>query len=451
MVRVFGGMRRNTSFVERKREFAFLHAPPMHHLIVTIGSHGDTHPFVGIGRELRRRGHRVTLVANEIFAPLARSADLEFEMLGSAAEFREALKLKDMWHPAKGLKTVFENAILPLMRPTYDIIRDRYVPGETVVTAHAIAFGARIAQETLGIPLATVHLAPAVFRSVHQPPVFGVAMWAQHLPKPLLGALWWFGDRFVADAVLKRPINALRAEFGLPPVSKIIDQWWLSPQRVIALFPPWYGQPQPDWPKQVKLTGFPLYDERGVEPLSAPLAEFLDAGPPPIAFTFGSAMTHASKLLHASADACHRLGRRGLLLTRFREQVPPTLPDGVRHFDYAPFSELLPQCAALVHHGGIGTTAQALAAGVPQLIVPFAHDQHDNAARVRRLGVGTELAPKKYRAKRVAKVLDALLCDRGLGARCKVVARKFEGSDVLRETCDLIEDVDRGATLATVT
>src|SRR5437660_12157266 len=154
----------------------------MHHLLVTIGSHGDTHPFVGLGTRLRGRGHRVTLVANGTFEPLARAAGLAFEELGTAEEYRKALDLPDMWHPLKGFKNVFEVGVLPLMRKTYDAIERHYVPGETIVTAHAIAFGARMAQEKLGVPLATIHLAPAVFRSGIEPPTFAHTGFMRYTP-----------------------------------------------------------------------------------------------------------------------------------------------------------------------------------------------------------------------------------------------------------------------------
>src|SRR6185436_13395214 len=98
---------------------------------------------------------------------------------------------------------------------------------------------------------------------------------------------------------------------------------------------------------------------------------------------------------------CALLGRRGILLTRHREQVPDNLPREVIHIDYAPFSQLLPRCAALVHHGGIGTSAQALASGVPQLVTPFTHDQPDNAARLKRLGGAEVLPSSRYRAHRI--------------------------------------------------
>ena len=115
------------------------------------------------------------------------------------------------------------------------------------------------------------------------------------------------------------------------------------------------------------------------------------------------------------------------------------LPDGIRHFEYVPFSQVFPRAAAVVHHGGIGTTAQALAAAVPQLIMHMAHDQPDNAAHVMRLGVGRPISPKAFRAPTVAKLLDELIHSPEVAKRCRSVAALFDGADPLGETCRTIE------------
>ena len=138
-------------------------------------------------------------------------------------------------------------------------------------------------------------------------------------------------------------------------------------------------------------------------------------------------MSHGHEFFDAAAEACRLLGRRGLLLTRHTEHLPATLPPGVIHVPYAPFSELLPRCAALVHHGGIGTTAQALAAGVPQLVMPMSHDQPDNAERLRKLGVGDEVSVKKFRAPAVAAKLRGLIESDEVARRCAEVAARFVG------------------------
>jgi rhamnosyltransferase subunit B len=150
-------------------------------------------------------------------------------------------------------------------------------------------------------------------------------------------------------------------------------------------------------------------------------------------------MRHAQGFFAAAVEACHRLKRRGLLVTRFAEQLPTRLPDLVRHVEYAPFSELLPRCAALVHHGGIGTTAQTLAAGIPHVVTPLAHDQPDNAARLERLGVGRTLRPKSVTGKSLARELSALLDSPQVAARCAELADRLRTHDGLNLAADALE------------
>ena len=118
--------------------------------------------------------------------------------------------------------------------------------------------------------------------------------------------------------------------------------------------------------------------------------------------------------------------------------MPNDLPNTVAHFNYVPFSRLLPRAAVLVHHGGIGTASQGLSAGVPQLVMPLAHDQPDNADRLRRLGVGRALKPKRFTSANVARELQALNTD-DVRKTCRAVAERFVGTDYLGQTCELIE------------
>jgi UDP:flavonoid glycosyltransferase YjiC (YdhE family) len=156
-------------------------------------------------------------------------------------------------------------------------------------------------------------------------------------------------------------------------------------------------------------------------------------------FTPGSANLHAREFFRTAVDACLRLGRRGMLLTRFVEQVPAELPATVRHFAYVPLTPLLPRCAALVHHGGIGTAAQAMAAGVPQLIMALAHDQFDNADRVQRLGLGDWLTPFWFRGPRVARKLAALLDSPATQSACRAVAQRLSRRGGIEQTAQAIE------------
>ncbi|HET6246977.1 MAG TPA: nucleotide disphospho-sugar-binding domain-containing protein [Tepidisphaeraceae bacterium] len=412
----------------------------MNIILVPIGSHGDVHPFVGIGMALRARGHRVRVIVNPFFGPLVEQAGLELIPLGTTDFYKSMANNPELWKPIRGSKVVFQS-IGELVPPVYEAIVANNMPGETAVVASTLALGARVAQDRHQIPTASVHLQPSIFRSHIAPPNLPGIFSGPRVPRWLLKAQWAFIDNVVIDRLACPSLNAFRKELGLPPVRGILRDYIHSPQRVIGMFPAWFAPPQADWPPQTRLTGFPLYDERGIAPLAPELVKFLEEGLPPIAFTFGSAMWHARELLEQSARACTLLGRRGILLTRHRDHLPPRLPAGVKHFDYAPFSELLPRCAALVHHGGIGTSSQGLAAGVPQVIVPHAHDQLDNATRVGKLGVGSMIKPSRYKSDLAAQTLGDLLGSESVAKACREVKGKFAGVDVMGEACGIIEEM----------
>jgi UDP:flavonoid glycosyltransferase YjiC (YdhE family) len=420
----------------------------MHVLLVPFGSHGDVHPFVGLGKALRSRGHRVTFLVNEYFGPLVRGLGFEMVRVGDASLFEETLRDPDLWHPRRAFAVV-ARGIVEYARLAYPRIAERYEPGETVAVGGSLAFAVRLAQETLGIPAATVHLQPGIFYSNYETPAYpGLEIprwWPRWFKRPLFDLIY---GRAV-DPHIVPGLNAFRSELGLGPVKDVMRGWLHSPQRVLGLFPAWFGPAQPDWPPQTRLVGFPLYDERDATPMPADLDDFLASGPPPIAFTPGSANVHGRPFFEAAIEACTRLGRRGLLLTRHPEQIPSGLPEGVRHVPYAPFGLLLPRVAGLVHHGGIGTSAQGMAAGVPQLVMPLGHDQYDNAARMRRLGVARSLPPRRFRAPAVAASLGALLDSPEVAECCRAVAARFAADPHPAEAaCVAIEELAEASQLS---
>jgi len=408
-------------------------------LLCPVGSAGDVHPFVGLGVALKQRGHDVTVITGEYFRPLAERTGLAFVGLDNEEHFRRIIENPDVWKPHKAFFVLVREIILPWMRWQHEAIVKRYEPGRTLVVANALGFGARIAHEKPGVPLATIHLQPAVLWSDYQTPYVPGLPVGGRVPRRLKRMQIELIESLLVDRVLNRPVNAFRRELGLPPARRFITRWWHSPQRVIGMFPDWFAPPQPDWPEQTVLTGFPLWDERELTEMPPEAAAFLEAGDPPIVFTPGSAMVQGAAFFAEAVRACEILGRRGMLLTRFPEQIPGDLPDSVRHFDYVPFSDVLPRAAALVSHGGIGTTAQALAAGIPHLVMPMAHDQFDNANRLKRLGVGDWVFRFRFRGPTVAKRLDRLLTSPDVAGRCQEIAAKFEGTNALADTCDVLE------------
>jgi UDP:flavonoid glycosyltransferase YjiC (YdhE family) len=250
------------------------------------------------------------------------------------------------------------------------------------------------------------------------------------------------------DRDLAPQINAVRAELGLrEPVRGIMRDWWLSPERVLALFPDWFAPRRADWPPQTMLTRFPQFD--GDFELDPAAEAFLRDGPPPILFAPGSANMWAAPFFEAAAAACEKLGRRGMLVSGYSDHVPARLPPGVQRFDRLPFSRVFPHCAAVVHHGGIGTLAQALAAGVPQLVMPMAHDQPDNAQRLQRLGVGDYLLPKKFHVDAVAAKLRTLLESAEIRTSCHNLKMRMAAQMPPERVADILQSALTPAALAT--
>jgi rhamnosyltransferase subunit B len=406
-------------------------------LLCTVGSAGDVNPFIAIGQELIHRGFRVALITSQYFESQARDAGLEFFGLGTVEDYKAIIQNPDLWDPDKGFKVFAENVVLPIMGPLYEIISG-FDPAETVLVAQGQTFGAHIAHEKLGFPFITVHLQPAAFRSIYDFPL--LPTWT---PPFLRRVVFILIDALLLDKVFAPGINRFRRSLDLPPIRKIFERWMHSPQKNIGLFPEWFAQPQPDWPPQTQLTGFVFYDNRSGNEDTPELDAFLSAGSAPIIFTPGTAMKHADQFFLECIKACQILGRRGILLTQYPEQLPDELPEGIRHFTYLPFSKVLPLAVALVHHGGIGTTAQAIAAGIPQVIRPMAHDQPDNAARVEKLGIGASINPKKFEAVSLAEKLNTLITSREVSDRCKIYAERIEPDQSLNDTCALIENFSR--------
>jgi UDP:flavonoid glycosyltransferase YjiC (YdhE family) len=412
-------------------------------LLLGLGSAGDVHPNVALGVELKRRGHEVVLVAASVFRDLAAQAGLEFYGLGTDEEHYAIIRNPDLWHPMKAFSFVAEHIILEWMRPVYEFIGRNYEPGRTIVAAPGTAFGARIAQEKLGVPLATLHLQPSLLRSSLDPPCYTIPDIVKPMPVWLRKVYYRAIDWLEIDRLLLKGTNAFRRELGLPAVHRVFDGWLHSTQLVIGLFPYWFAPQPADWPAHFHHTGFPLWDEGDVRRPDPELEKFLSGSDAPYVFTAGSANMHGHRFFHVAVETCVASKRRGILIARYPGQIPSPLPEGVRHFEYIPFSQVLQRAAAFVHHGGIGTTAQSLVAGVPQLVMPLAHDQFDNALRVKRLGTGDFLLPRNFKAGAVAQMLQDLTGSPEIGANCRQRARDLADSRPLETTCALLEGLIR--------
>ncbi len=306
---------------------------------------------------MRARGHRVTLAANENFRGLAAEHGLDFRPLVTDEETRALFGNPGFWDPLRGTWIAARWGARLIARQ-YEELAELASDRDAVLAAVPALFAARLVQEKLARPLVSVILQPWMIPSAISPPAMpGGLSLPPGTPLPIADLYWMLFD--LAGAVLAGGrLNRLRASLGLKPVRRMF-RWWYSPQRVLGLFPDWYGQPAADWPVQMRLTGFPNYDGKPRTGLATDVREFCSAGPPPVVFTFGTGMMHAAGFFRAAVKACRLLGVRGLFLTKYTRQLPSALPPYIRHCTFAPFQELFPHCAAVVHHGGVGTTARA--------------------------------------------------------------------------------------------
>ncbi|QNM98187.1 glycosyltransferase [Chitinimonas koreensis] len=398
----------------------------MHILISCVGSAGDVYPFLAIGRALKQRGHRVELLTSAWFQQRVEAAGLGCIPLGTLDDYRSSVDDPDLWHPRRAFATVWKH-VEPQLRAGYRALARR-AGADTVLVGSTLAWHSRLAEEKLGLPGATVHLSPSCLFSAQEPPVWPGMGWLGRLPPWAAGALQSAVERLVLDPVVRPGINEIRAELGLPPVRRIISRWSNSPGRVICAFPDWFAAPQADWPPHTVTTGFPRWGAAAGAVLDPALTRFLRDGPPPIGITPGSAMAHGRDYFARALAACDALGRRAVLVTPYRDQLPERLPPFAHHVAYVPFDLLAPRLAAFVHHGGIGTLAQGLAAGVPQLVAPFAHDQFDNGVRLARLGAGAWLKPDA-KVGDWARTLRDLVADPAVAHACAELAARMGGAE----------------------
>jgi UDP:flavonoid glycosyltransferase YjiC (YdhE family) len=281
-------------------------------------------------------------------------------------------------------------------------------------------------------------LAPISFLSVCDPPVPPQAPWLirlRALGPGVIKWLWDIGHRQTLAWV--KPVLELRKELGLGSGKHPLFEGSHSPSLVLALFSRHLAAPQPDWPAQTVVTGFPLHNRGELAP---ELLRFLEDGPAPVVFTLGSSAVGAAGGFYLeSLAAVERLGCRAVFLTgSHRQGLPEALPPDAIAVPYAPHGAIFPRAAAIVHQGGIGTTAQAMRSGRPMLVVPFGHDQFDNAARLRRLGAAEVLYRSRYGARRVAHVLRRLMQQASFAQAAAELGEKVRAEDGAGAAADAI-------------
>jgi UDP:flavonoid glycosyltransferase YjiC (YdhE family) len=416
-------------------------------VVTTFGSLGDLHPYLALALGLRARGHDAVVATGECYGRKIKALGLGFAAVRPDCNWvADPEVMRRIMHPQRGLERIIREVLLPPLRQTYEDTLAAAEGADLLVTMQGNLAGPLVAEKK-GIPWASAMHLPIGLASAYDPPVLpGFATLSRALR--FLGPAFWMPLRRLLTWATNRwaePWRRLREEIGLPPretVNPLTDGQ--SPLLHLALFSRHILDKQPDWPPQTLVTGFPWHDRNGDGGLPAELAQFLDEGPPPLVFTLGTAVAEdagAAEFFATSAAAARLLGRRAVLILNEPRNRPPALPESVTAVNYAPFSELFPRAAAIVHHGGIGTTGLAMRSGRPMLVMPCAWDQPDNAERAARLGIARTISRRRYTPARVAAELDRLLSDPTYTRRAAEVGVQVRQEDGARVACEALSEL----------
>ncbi len=418
-------------------------------VLATFGSLGDLHPAIALATGLRNRGHSVTLATSAPYRDKIVAAGLDFQPIRPDFALVDDDLVRRIMDGSRGSEFLMRELVFPVVREMHADLLALAADADGLLTSELVCAAPLIGERT-GRRWAFFSLSPISFFPRHDPPLLpgppGTRLFQSF--GPLASQMLLRAARLVTRSWWK-PVRALRRELGLPPGGSPLFEGKFSPHLNLALFSPLLQAPQPDWPAPTVQTGFLFHDEAHVRPrLPAGVEAFLAAGDAPIVFTLGSAaVTLAGDFYAVGAEAARRLGRRAVLLLG-RNPPPARLPPSILACDYLPFGLIFPRAAALVHQGGVGTTAQAMRAGRPMLIVPFAHDQFDNAARVARLGIGRMLTRRQYRADTVAAALAALLDAPAVAGQATAVGAQVGAERGLERACAAIETMLAGGSPA---
>ena len=410
--------------------------------LATFGSLGDLHPKLAIAKELKRRGHGVTVAAMEMYRERIEPLGLAFAPMAPHMDPEDRELVREVMDARRGSEKIIRELILGNLRPMYlDLMRA--VEGADLLVTGEVVYAAKSVVEKTGIPWISTGLQPGVFFSAYDPVVPPVAQFFEHLR--FLGPRFYSGFFKVMRWHIRdwlEPYREFRRELGLDEDHDPIMEGKYSPLVHLALFSRVLGAPQPDWPANTVQPGFCFYDGADdLQKMPPALNDFLDSGAPPIVFTLGSAaVMDPGDFFEESIRAAKILNRRAVMLYGVFNEPPSGFTGDIVGFDYAPFSQLFPRAAAVVHQGGVGTTGQVLRAGVPHLIMPYAHDQPDNAARCRRLGVAEKISRGSYNAESAARMLTKIsgnISYAQKAAECGRVVRSEGGTSA---ACDAIEE-----------
>lgn len=409
--------------------------------ILTYGSRGDVQPYAALGVGLMRAGHTVTLAAPGPFESFVTGLGLGFALLaGDPAELSRGLVDRAGSSPAK-IVTTIAGYVIPIALEVFDQMRTACADADLIIHSFLTATGGHQLAREKGIPDIFAQLYPMFIPTSTQPNLLAPTLpdspfttAYNRLTHTFYNHVFWQFNRVAYDWLRRRQPD-LPAEIVWPFAA-------YYPHRPPTLFgfSPQVIAPAPEWGPDVHVTGFWFLDEDDWQP-PAELVAFIDAGPPPVYIGFGSVVSAGmTQIAEVARAAAQKAGVRVVLLSGWGGLH--NKGDNLLVIDSAPHRWLFPRMAAVVHHGGVGTTAAGLRAGVPSILVPFTSDQPFWGRTVERLGVGPQPIPRPLLdADRLAYALRIATTHAPIRDRAADLGAKIRAEDGVGQAVRVIEGV----------
>jgi sterol 3beta-glucosyltransferase len=417
-------------------------------LLLALGTRGDIQPLVALGKSLKHAGHDVAVCTSTSFAPWIKEHGLDYAYLNN--------DIIDLVHSDSGRRALERHGgvaglpkrLIEASRQFKPIFRRTLAEeweaaqGAQMIIYNPNAVGGYHIAEALGIPGIMTDALPTWVPTSAFPhivtPELRIGGWYNRLTHSIIGVT----PRLLFGSVVSQWRKETRR---LPPRSLFASELVRTdgrPVPVMLSFSPSVVAPPPDWPENVRVTGYWFLDEGKAWQPPSGLLEFLADGPPPVFIGFGSmAGGNPAKTARVVLDALTQSGQRGLIVTGWGGLIVPDPPRNVHVTEYVPYDWLLPQVAAVVHHGGAGTTSAGLRAGKPAVICPFVADQPFWGRRLAELGVGPPpISQRKLTVDNLASAIREAVTNTRMQERAAELGAKIQAEDGLANALAFIAE-----------
>jgi UDP:flavonoid glycosyltransferase YjiC (YdhE family) len=401
-------------------------------LITCIGSYGDLHPCLALGKGLQSAGHDVLVATPNIFSNKVIAAGLTHVTLRPNFDPAISPLTKHLMDPFRGPEILIRKLIMPSLAAMKEDLEPHIEWCDVLINSPLAMMGPILAVKHHK-PWVGLALAPFSFFSSSDPAAFPGALWTRelirHFPwvNSLIKSISAWGTSFWIGPLLKQ-----YKKEGVQPYGHPLFKGLFSPNLNLALFDPLFGEPQADWPTNTIQTGTLFYDTPDIETEVLPdgVNTFLTNYKSPALITLGSAAVLTPGQFYNIVFNTYCKNRQpAIVLMGPYAELPTNLPAHILPLAYAPFHQLMPRCGYVVHQGGVGTTAQVLRAGKPQLVIPFGYDQYDNAMRMKALGIAQVLPKANLTQQRFQKTLQQLLSSPTITTRAKTLSKSVKPLD----------------------